>query len=78
MAYRNPHQPPSWSLNGSSYPALPNLPSKWEQFLLAENIAEQDFGTNPKVLDFVIKNSRHYFVPTKVLRLYGLDYEDAT
>ena len=67
---------PAWSINGGTY-IIPDQPSKWEQFLEAENIAEQDFGSNPKVLEFAVKNARHYFIPTKVLRMYGLDFEDA-
>lgn len=77
MAYRNPHQPPSWSINGSSYPSIPDESTKWEIFLLAENIADKDIRNNPKVLDFITKYARTYFVPTKVLKLYGAYYEDA-
>ncbi len=69
-------QHPAWSISGSSYPVVPDEPSRWDQFLLKENIEEQDFGANPKVLDFILKNARHYFVPTKVLKLYGLDHEE--
>lgn len=72
MRYKNN---PAWSLNGSSY-TIPDELSHWEKFLEAEQIAEQDFGSNPKVLDFLVKNARHYFVPTKVLKLYGMDLED--
>jgi hypothetical protein len=69
-------QNPAWSLNGSSYPELPIQPSQWEKFLLAENMEEKDaLKQNPKVLAFLIKNCRTYFVPTKVLKLYGMDWD---
>lgn len=78
MAYKpKSHQMPAWSLVSGTYPGVPDEPSKWEKFLLAEQIDEKDAGDNPKVLAFILKNCRTYFVPTKVLKLYGLDHEDA-
>lgn len=75
MAYRlKAHQYPSWSLSAGSFTGIPNEPSRWEKFLEAENLDEKDVRkNNPKVLDFVIKNYRQYFVPTKVLKMYGMD-----
>ena len=68
--------PPAWSLNGGNYPDLPVEPSRWEQFLASEGLKEQDIKShNPKVRDFVVRNFRTYFVPMKVLKMYGLDWD---
>jgi hypothetical protein len=48
---------------------------QWEKFLLAENISEQDIKNNPKVLKFISKNADKFYVPTKVLKMYGFDFE---
>lgn len=71
-----PHQFPSWSINLGSYPELSNEPSRWEKFLEAENLDEKDVKkNNPKVREFVVKHYRSYFVPMKVLKMYGMEYE---
>ena len=79
MGYkRKPHQNPAWSINGTVYPELPNEPSRWDQFLAAERLDEKDaLKKNPKVKDFVAKHHRSFFVPTKVLKVYGMDWTDA-
>ena len=71
------HRQHSWSVNGSSYPAVPDQPSHWELFLAAEGLDEKNLSNNPKVLKFILKYARTYFIPTKILKLYGQDYEDA-
>lgn len=73
MGYKN-H--PSWSLKGASY-TVPDQLSQWELFLLTEGISDKDLNNNPKVLKFILKNVRTYFIPTKILKLYGQDYDDA-
>jgi hypothetical protein len=73
----NPHTPPKWSINGNILPDIPDTPTHWEQFLEAEHIEEKDFKNNKKVLDFIHKYVRIYFIPTKVLRMYGEDWNDA-
>jgi hypothetical protein len=69
-------QAPPWSINGSSYPALPDEPSRWDKFLVAENLEGKDLRNNPKVRDFIVKYSRTYFIPTKVLKWYGMDFDE--
>ena len=49
----------------------------WELFLIAEGIEEDKAIGNPKVLDFIVKNSHLYFVPTKVLKAYKMEWYDA-
>lgn len=68
------HQQPSWSMNGN-YSEFPNEPCRWEKFLLAENIAEQDLKKNPKVFKFVQENADKFYVPTKVLKMYGMNWD---
>jgi len=75
MAYG---KPPAWSLNGGQYTDVPPEPSRWDQFLAAENLEEQDaLKHNPKVREFVVRNHRTFFVPTKVLKMYHMDWNDA-
>jgi hypothetical protein len=38
---------------------------------------EDNVRDNPKVLDFILKNSHLYFVPTKVLKAYKMEWYDA-
>jgi hypothetical protein len=65
-----------WSIRGSSHLDIPDQPSRWEKFLEAEHLDEKDLKKkNPKVLDFVVKNHRTYFVPTKILKMYGMKIE---
>jgi hypothetical protein len=64
-------QQPGWSINGNSYPILSYEPSRWEKFLIAEQIEEKDFNSNPKVLKFVKENWDKFYVPEKVLKMYG-------
>lgn len=76
MARRpKPHQQPGWSINGCSYSGLPVEPIRWEKFLLSEHIAEEDVRDNPKVLKFVKEHAERFYVPTKVLKMYGMDFE---
>lgn len=76
MAHRpKAHQQPGWSLTGGSYAGLPYERSRWEKFLEAEHLDESDLGNNPKVLDFLVKNAHTYFVPTKVLRMYNMEFD---
>ena len=78
MSYKprpKPHQQPGWSIKGSAYAALPSEPSRWEKFLIAEGIEEKDFGKNPKVMKFVKENVDKFYVPTKVLKMYNMDYD---
>lgn len=77
MRYRpKPHQSPKWSLNGVAQIDVPNEPSRWEKFLLEEQIEDKDIGSDPRVLKFLMKNYRTYFVPTKVLKMYGMEWEE--
>lgn len=77
MKYRpKPHQSPGWSLNGAAHIDIPNEPTRWDKFLLAEKIKDNDLDNNPKVRAFIAKNARTYFVPTKVLKMYGMDGDD--
>lgn len=68
---------PAWSLNGSSCPDIPNELSRWEKFIEAEHLEDKDLKNNKKVLDFILNNYRQYYVPTKVLRMYGREWSDA-
>ena len=71
------HQYPGYYLrSGTCAVDMPYEMSRWEKFLLAENLDENNLTRNPKVRDFVIKHARSYFVPVKVLRMYGMDFED--
>lgn len=70
-----PHQCPSWSIKGGSYIAIPDEITKWELFLLEENIEESNVGNNSKVAKFVQKNWDKFYIPTKVLKMYGMDWE---
>jgi hypothetical protein len=67
------HQQPGWSIRGGTYAALPYEISRWEKFLLAEGIEEQDVKNNPKVLSFVKENWDKFYVPEKVLKMYKQD-----
>lgn len=74
MSYHpKPHQSPAWSLKG--YPIISDEPSRWEKFLIAENIEEKDLGSDPKVLKFITENAEKFYVPTAVLKMYGMDYD---
>jgi hypothetical protein len=77
MSYRpKPHQHPGWSINSGSYATLPYEISRWEKFLEAENLDEKDLkNNNPKVMDFIKKNAEKFYVPTKVLKMYGVSCE---
>ena len=68
---------PAWSIKGCIYEDIPNELSHWELFLLAEGMEEDNVRDNPKVLDFILKNSHLYFVPTKVLKAYKMEWYDA-
>ena len=67
----------AWSLVGGGYPEVPNELTKWELFLLAEGLEEDNVRNNPKVLDFILKNAHKFYVPTKVLKMYGADFDYA-
>lgn len=77
MAYKpKPHQQPSWSIRGGSFAALPYELSRWEKFLQKENLEEEDVKkNNPKVLDFIKENAEKFYVPTKVLKMYGMNFD---
>lgn len=68
---------PAWSIKGCIYEDIPNELSHWELFLIAEGIEEDKAIGNPKVLEFIVKNSHLYFVPTKVLKAYKMEWYDA-
>ena len=68
---------PAWSIKGCIYEDIPDIPTHWELFLEAEGIEEDNVRDNPKVLDFILKNSHLYFVPTKVLKAYKMEWFDA-
>lgn len=69
------HQQPSWSMKGGGFINMPIEITHWEKFLLAENIAEEDLGNNPKVAKFIQKYLDKFFIPTKVLKMYNADYD---
>ena len=72
------HRQHSWSVNGSSYPVVPDQPSHWELFLAAEKLDEQELGrNNPLVMKFILQNSQRFYVPTKILKMYGVDFDTA-
>jgi hypothetical protein len=71
LAHRKGHTSPAWSLQG--YPDIPDEPCHWELFLITEGIEAKDFENNPKVLDFIVKHARTYYVPTEVLKMWGMD-----
>jgi len=76
MKYRpKAHQQPSWSIKGSGNVQIPIEPSRWEKFLLAEGIDEQDCKGNPKVMQFVKEHADRFYVPTKVLKMFGVRVE---
>jgi hypothetical protein len=76
MSYRpKPHQSPAWSIKGG-FTEIQSELSRWEKFLLAENIEEKDVKKNdPKVMDFIKQNADKFYVPTKVLKMYGVSCE---
>ena len=39
--------------------------SRWEKFLIAENIEEQDFKSNPKILKFIREKRRQVLCANK-------------
>jgi len=69
-------QSPGWSINGSIYTDVPNELTHWEKFLIDEEISTKDIENNPKVIVFISKNSHLYFIPTAVLKMYGVDILD--
>lgn len=76
MKYRpKPHQSPGWSIKGGANLTVPNEPTKWELFLLEENLDENKVGNNAKVLGFLQKNWDKFYIPTKVLKMYGMDWD---
>lgn len=70
-----PHQCPSWSIKGGAHLDIPDGPTQWEKFLIAENLEESNIGNNSKVLKFIQKNWDKLYIPTKVLKMYGMDWE---
>ena len=67
-----------WSIGSTNYPEVPNEPTMWERFLLAEGLEEDHLPhNNPKVMLFIMKNAQRFYVPTKVLKLYGAYFHDA-
>lgn len=68
------HQQPAWSMKGNCS-EFPIEISRWEKFLIAENIEEQDFKSNPKILKFIRENVDKFYVPTKVLKMYGFNWD---
>lgn len=69
------HQQPGWSIRGRANIDVPNELTKWELFLLAENLDDGKIGNNAKVLKFIQKNFDKFYIPTKVLKMYGMDWE---
>lgn len=71
-----PHQSPGWSLKGQSHAANPPTePCRWDKFLEEEKIEEKDIGTDAKVWRFVKHNYDKFYIPTKVLKMWNMDYE---
>lgn len=70
-----PHQQPKWSMKTGGYIDVPNLPTKWELFLISENLEEGKLSNNSKVLTFVEKYWDKFYIPTAVLKMYGRDWE---
>lgn len=76
MKYKpKPHQSPGWSIKGGANSTIPNELTNWEKFLIAEDLDESRLGNNAKVLGFLQKNWDKFYIPTKVLKMYGMDYE---
>lgn len=76
MKYRRkPQQSPRWSIKGSACIDVPNEPTRWELFLLAENLEDSKLDNNSKVLKFVKQNWDKFYIPTNVLKMYGMDGE---
>jgi len=76
LAYKpKPHQQPGWSIKGNLSVAIPNEMCQWEKFLLAENIADEEIGNNDKVEAFIRKNADTFYIPTTVLKAYGMNWE---
>lgn len=48
---------------------------QWEKFLLAENIADEEIRNNDKVEAFIRKNADTFYIPTTVLKAYGMNWE---
>jgi hypothetical protein len=77
LKYRpKPHQHPGWTIKGVANFDVPNELTRWEKFLLAEQISDKELWNNPKVMKFIVKYARTYFVPTKVLQMYGMDWDE--
>jgi hypothetical protein len=73
----NSRQVPAWSINGGNYPTIPDEPSRWDQFLAAEGLDEDGLKHSSKVQKFVVQHYRTYFIPVKILKMYGLEWPDA-
>lgn len=73
MASRpNLNQCPSWSINGNSSEDIPPEPNHWDKFIEAEHLEDKDLKNNPKVLSYILKIYEDFYVPTKVLKMYGI------
>lgn len=76
MKYRpKPHQSPGWSIKGGAHIDVPNELTKWEKFLLEEDLDESKIVNNAKVLKFINKNWDKFYIPTSVLKMYGMDWD---
>ncbi len=65
-----------WSMNGNHYPDIPDGPTHWEIFLEKEGIGTENIYDNPKVNRFIIENIDRYFIPVRILTMYGFEIDD--
>jgi hypothetical protein len=71
-----PHQFPAWSIKGAAFAIAPIELTHWEKFLLDEGIEEDRIKNNAKVKAFVALNADLYFIPVKVLEMYGVTVDE--
>jgi hypothetical protein len=78
LPYRpKPHQSPAWSIKGGSANVdIPVGPTMWEKFLVEEELEEDSIrSNNTKVLLFIQVNLEKYYIPTRILKMYNMDWE---